>query len=63
MKKVFLLVFIPLFGIAVGCSGKANQQAAEKIEKSTQTLDQAIQSSAKQVDSVQSEIDTLLKGI
>lgn len=63
MKKFILLVFIPLFGIAVGCSGKTNQQATETIEKSTQTLDQVIQSSAEQVDSVQTEIDTLLEGI
>ena len=63
MKKIFLLVFVPLFGIAIGCSGKADQQAAETIEKSTQTLDQVIQSSAEQVDSIQTEIDSLLEGI
>lgn len=63
MKKVFLLLVIPLFGIAVSCSGKANQQNVETIEKSTQTLDQVIQSSAAQVDSVQTEIDELLEGI
>lgn len=63
MKKVFLLVFIPLFGIAAGCSGKTNQQAVETIETSTQTLDEVIQSSAEQVDSVQTEIDELLEGI
>lgn len=63
MKKVILLVFIPLFGIAVSCSGKGDQQATETIEKSTQTLDEVIQSSAEQVDSIQTEIDELLEGI
>jgi len=61
MKKI--LLSIPVLCLIMSCSGKKDQKSAEAIEKSTQNLEQVVQSSAAQIDSAQTEIDKLLEGI
>lgn len=71
MKKGILLV-IPLMGLLLSCSGrtgeksKANDPSQEKIEaidKSVKKLESTIDSSKTQIDTLQSEIDGILKDI
>lgn len=70
MKKIFFLV--PLLGLLSSCAGERKhtestpvelQEQVEVIERSTQKLEETINSSSYEMDKNQSEIDSLLHNI
>ena len=70
MKKSILIIF--LFGLIVACSGEKKESdeapqitegQVEVIEESTQKIDVMIDSSSQRIDTLQNEIDELLKDI
>jgi peptidoglycan hydrolase CwlO-like protein len=70
MKKIFILV--SLSGLIFSCSGERkhtestsveSQEQVELIERSTQKLDETINSSYYEMEKNQNEIDSLLQNI
>jgi len=66
IKKILTLTVIGLFFAACGGNTEtteATQEQIEAIEQSNQELDEVINSSTEEIDTLQSEIDNLLNNI
>ena len=70
MKKSILL--IPILGLMLSCSGgttettdtpELSDEQIEAIEESTKELDAVIESTEEAIDTLQSEVDSLLNEI
>lgn len=66
LKKILTVTIIGLFFVACGGNTEtteATQEEIEAIEQSNQELDEVINSSTEEIDTLQSEIDNLLNNI